>query len=150
VEEQKNTPGEKPPKKAPGQAAWQPGADAGRTTGQGWRGAARDRRLEPNAPFGHWRSRNEIYFGMAVSNLVAYFIIMLDGPLLHTHGITHIETATQAAEALWPVGGRGRHHRHCLLAVPVLAGSAGYAPAEIAAGRSPSNSKFSFFSTRQR
>ena len=64
---------------------------------------------------------------------------MLDtGALLHTHRITHIETATQAAEALRPIGGEFAVLLFAvgiigtgLLAVPVLAGSAGYALAEI-------------------
>jgi NRAMP (natural resistance-associated macrophage protein)-like metal ion transporter len=76
VEEQKNTPAEKPLKNAPGQAA---------------------RQLEP--------MRADTYFGMAVSNVIAYFVMLDTGALLHAHGITHIETATQAAEALRPVGG---------------------------------------------
>jgi Mn2+/Fe2+ NRAMP family transporter len=110
VEEQKNTPGEKPLKKAPTQAA---------------------RQLEP--------MRADTYFGMAVSNVIAYFIMLDTGALLHAHGITHIETATQAAEALRPVGGEFAFLLFavgiigtCLLAVPVLAGSVGYALAEIA------------------
>ncbi len=110
VEEQKNTPGEKPLKKAPGQAA---------------------RQLEPMRP--------DTYFGMAVSNVIAYFITLDTGALLHAHGITHIETATQTAEALRPVGGEFTFLLFAvgiigtgLLAVPVLAGSVGCALAEIA------------------
>jgi NRAMP (natural resistance-associated macrophage protein)-like metal ion transporter len=110
VEEQKNTPGEKPLKKAPGQAA---------------------RQLQPMCA--------DTYFGMAVSNIIAYFIMLDTGFLLHTHGMTHIETATQAAEALRPVGGEFAFLLFAigiigtgLLAVPVLAGSGGYALAEIA------------------
>jgi NRAMP (natural resistance-associated macrophage protein)-like metal ion transporter len=110
VEEQKNTPGEKPLKKAPGQAAQQ---------------------LQP--------MRADTYFGMAVSNIIAYFIILDTGALLHAHGITRIETATQAAEALRPVGGEFAFLLFAagiigtgLLAVPVLAGSVGYALAEVA------------------
>ncbi len=110
VEEQKNTSGEKPLKKAPGQAA---------------------RQLEP--------MRADTYFGMAVSNAIAYVIMLDAGALLHTHGITQIETATQAAEALRPVGGEFAFLLFAvgiigtgLLAVPVLAGSVGYALAEIA------------------
>jgi NRAMP (natural resistance-associated macrophage protein)-like metal ion transporter len=110
VEEQKNTPGEKPLKKAPGQAT---------------------RQLEP--------MRADTYFGMAVSNVIAYFIMLDTGALLHAHGITHIETATQAAEALRPIGGAFAFLLFAvgiigtgLLAVPVLAASVGYALAEIA------------------
>jgi Mn2+/Fe2+ NRAMP family transporter len=61
------------------------------------------------------------------------------GALLHAHGVTRIETATQATEALRPVGGEFAFLLLAagiigtgLLAVPVLAGSVGYALAEIA------------------
>jgi Mn2+/Fe2+ NRAMP family transporter len=83
--------------------------------------------------------RADTYFGMAVSNIIAYFIMLDTGALLHTHGVTQIETATQAAEALRPVGGEFAFLLFAigiigtgLLAVPVLAGSVGYALAEIA------------------
>jgi Mn2+/Fe2+ NRAMP family transporter len=76
---------------------------------------------------------------MAVSNIIAYFIMLDTGALLHAHGLTQIETATQAAEALRPVGGEFAFLLFAtgiigtgLLAVPVLAGSVGYALAEIA------------------
>jgi NRAMP (natural resistance-associated macrophage protein)-like metal ion transporter len=110
VEDQNTTPGEKPLRVAPRQAAAQ---------------------LEP--------MRADTYFGMAVSNLIAYFIMLDTGALLHAHGITQIETATQAAEALRPVGGEFAFLLFAigiigtgLLAVPVLAGSVGYALAELA------------------
>ena len=74
---------------------------------------------------------------MTFSNLIAFFIIVTTAATLDAHGITKIETAAQAAEALRPIAGefdlravRGGHHRHRLLAVPVLAGSAAYAVAE--------------------
>ena len=83
--------------------------------------------------------RADTYFGMAVSNIIAYFIMLDTGALLHTHGATQIETATQAAEALRPVGGEFAFLLFAigiigtgLLAVPVLAGSVGYALAELA------------------
>ena len=54
------------------------------------------------------------------------------------HGITHIDTAAQAAEALRPIGGPLAFALFAagiigtgLLAVPVLAGSAAYAVAEV-------------------
>jgi Mn2+/Fe2+ NRAMP family transporter len=57
---------------------------------------------------------------------------------LHLHGVTHIDTAAQAAEALRPVGGPFAFALFALgiigtglLAVPVLAGSAAYAVAEV-------------------
>jgi Mn2+/Fe2+ NRAMP family transporter len=57
---------------------------------------------------------------------------------LHSHGITRIDTAAQAAEALRPIGGPLTFALFAagiigtgLLAVPVLAGSAAYAVAEV-------------------
>ncbi len=75
--------------------------------------------------------------GMVLSNLVAFFIIVTTGATLHAHGITHIGTAQQAAQALRPLAGPLAFFLFALgivgtglLAVPVLAGSAGYAVAE--------------------
>jgi NRAMP (natural resistance-associated macrophage protein)-like metal ion transporter len=75
--------------------------------------------------------------GMVLSNLVAFFIIVTTGATLHAHGITHIGTAQQAAQALRPLAGPLAFVLFALgivgtglLAVPVLAGSAGYAVAE--------------------
>jgi Mn2+/Fe2+ NRAMP family transporter len=74
---------------------------------------------------------------MVLSNVVAYFIILATASTLHTHGITRIETAAQAAEALRPIAGRFAEVIFALgiigtglLAVPVLAGSAAYAVGE--------------------
>ena len=75
--------------------------------------------------------------GMLLSNLIGYFIIITTAATLHAHGITHIGTASQAAEALRPFAGPFAFFLFStgiigtgLLAVPVLAGSAGYAVAE--------------------
>jgi Mn2+/Fe2+ NRAMP family transporter len=83
--------------------------------------------------------RADTYFGMAVSNIIAYFIMLDTGALLHAHDTRQIETAIQAAEALRPVGGEFAFLLFAigiigtgLLAVPVLAGSVGYALAELA------------------
>jgi Mn2+/Fe2+ NRAMP family transporter len=64
---------------------------------------------------------------------------------LHAHGITQIETAKQAAEALLPLAGRGAYLIFTMalagtgmLAVPVLAGSSAYAIGEAAKWRSAS------------
>jgi NRAMP (natural resistance-associated macrophage protein)-like metal ion transporter len=79
----------------------------------------------------------DTWTGMSVSNLIAFFIIVTTGATLHTHGITKIDTATQAAEALRPIAGVFTFALFAagiigtgLLAVPVLAGSAAYAVAE--------------------
>ena len=83
------------------------------------------------------RIRWDTYLGMGFSNLIAFFIILSTAATLHAAGITHIETAAQAAEALRPIGGPATFLIFCLgilgtgmLAVPVLAGSAAYAVAE--------------------
>ncbi len=75
--------------------------------------------------------------GMVLSNLVGFFIIVTTGATLHAHGITNIGTAQQAAQALRPLAGPLAFALFALgivgtglLAVPVLAGSAGYAVAE--------------------
>ena len=77
------------------------------------------------------------WVGMAVSNLVAYCIILTAAVVLHAHGITDIQTSSQAAEALRPVAGRFAFLLFSvgiigtgLLAVPVLAGSSAYALGE--------------------
>jgi Mn2+/Fe2+ NRAMP family transporter len=80
----------------------------------------------------------DTWIGMIASNLVAFFIIVTTAATLHSHGITHIDTAAQAAEALRPVGGPFAFALFAagiigtgLLAVPVLAGSAAYAVSEV-------------------
>jgi NRAMP (natural resistance-associated macrophage protein)-like metal ion transporter len=83
------------------------------------------------------RIRFDTYFGMAVSNLVAFFIILSAAVTLHAHGITEIDTSEQAAQALKPLAGPLTFTLFALgiigtglLAVPVLAGSAAYAVGE--------------------
>jgi NRAMP (natural resistance-associated macrophage protein)-like metal ion transporter len=75
--------------------------------------------------------------GMAFSNLIAFFIMLTTAVTLHAHGLHDIQTSTQAAEALRPIGGEftfllfaGGIIGTGMLAVPVLAGSAAYAVAE--------------------
>jgi NRAMP (natural resistance-associated macrophage protein)-like metal ion transporter len=83
------------------------------------------------------RIRFDTATGMLYSNLIGFFIIVTTGATLHAHGITEINTAEQAAEALRPLAGPLGFFLFAvgiigtgLLAVPVLAGSAGYAVAE--------------------
>src|SRR5207248_5357673 len=68
---------------------------------------------------------------------IAFFIIVTTAATLNVHGITNIQTASQAAEALRPIAGELTFALFAagiigtgLLAVPVLAGSAAYAAAE--------------------
>ena len=82
-------------------------------------------------------ARNDVVFGMFFSNFVMYFIILTTAATLHAHGVTHIATAQQAAEALRPLAGNGAYWLFTLgligtgmLGVPVLAGSSAYAIAE--------------------
>ena len=83
------------------------------------------------------RIRVDTYLGMALSNVIAFFIILSAAVTLHAHGITDIQTSSQAAEALRPLAGRFAFTLFTLgivgtglLAVPVLAGSAAYAVGE--------------------
>ncbi len=75
--------------------------------------------------------------GMLASNLIALAIMISTAATLHQAGITNINTASDAAKALEPIAGRFAFALFSLgiigtglLAVPVLAGSAGYAIAE--------------------
>jgi len=81
--------------------------------------------------------RIDVWSGMLLSNIVMFFIIAACGGILFKQGITHIETAAQAAEALRPFAGDATYFLFAigligtgLLAIPVLAGSTSYALAE--------------------
>lgn len=81
--------------------------------------------------------RIDVWSGMFLSNVVMFFIIAACGGILFKQGITHIETAAQAAEALRPFAGDATYFLFAigligtgLLAIPVLAGSTSYALAE--------------------
>jgi NRAMP (natural resistance-associated macrophage protein)-like metal ion transporter len=88
-------------------------------------------------------ARLDVATGMFFSNLVMFFIILATGATLHVSGQTQIESARQAAEALRPLAGDGAYLLFAigligtgLLAVPVLAGSASFAVAEVFGWRS--------------
>jgi NRAMP (natural resistance-associated macrophage protein)-like metal ion transporter len=83
------------------------------------------------------RIRIDTYFGMFISNAVAWFIILAAAVTLHAKGQTDIGSAQQAAEALKPIGGKfafllfaGGIIGTGMMAVPVLAGSAAFAIGE--------------------
>jgi NRAMP (natural resistance-associated macrophage protein)-like metal ion transporter len=85
------------------------------------------------------RIKVDTIIGMGFSNLIAFFIILSTAATLHAAGVTDIQTSAQAAEALRPLAGEFTFLLFSLgiigtglLAVPVLAGSAGYAVAEAA------------------
>lgn len=81
--------------------------------------------------------RVDTVFGMFFSNIVMFFIIVTAASTLGVAGITHIDTAAQAAQALRPLAGNfafilftGGIIGTGLLALPVLAGSSAYAVSE--------------------
>jgi NRAMP (natural resistance-associated macrophage protein)-like metal ion transporter len=83
------------------------------------------------------RIRWDTWSGMLYSNLTAFFIILATAVTLHVAGVTDIQTATQAAQALRPLAGDFAFYLFALgilgvgaVGVPVLAGSAAYAVAE--------------------
>jgi NRAMP (natural resistance-associated macrophage protein)-like metal ion transporter len=90
----------------------------------------------------------DVNAGMFFSNAIMYFIILTTAATLHRAGITDVQTAQQAAEALRPLAGSGAALLFTLglvgtgmLGVPVLAGSAAYAVAEAAAWRAGMDEK---------
>jgi len=81
--------------------------------------------------------RIDVWSGMLLSNVVMFFIIAACGAVLFPQGISHIQTAAQAAEALRPFAGNSTYWLFAigiigtgLLAIPVLAGASSYAAAE--------------------
>jgi NRAMP (natural resistance-associated macrophage protein)-like metal ion transporter len=81
--------------------------------------------------------RTDVTSGMLFSNAVMWFIIVTTASTLFRNGITNIDSAPKAAEALRPIAGDFAYALFAagiigtgLLAVPVLAGSAAYAVAE--------------------
>jgi Mn2+/Fe2+ NRAMP family transporter len=84
------------------------------------------------------RIRIDTYLGMALSNVVALFVVFTTAATLHAHGVTDIQTSAQAALALRPIAGEFAFLVFALgiigtglLALPVLAGSAAYALGEL-------------------
>lgn len=111
-----------------------------------------DQRERPGAhPLTHapWEAKSEFTriridtsLGMALSNVIAFFIVVTTAATLHAHGMTDIQTSGQAAEALRAVAGPFTFVIFAagiigtgLLTVPVLAGSAAYAVGELLSWR---------------
>ncbi len=89
------------------------------------------------APAALSRIRLDTISGMLASNLIALAIMISTAATLNKAGVTHIETAADAAKALEPIAGPFAFALFSLgiigtglLSIPVLAGSAGYAIAE--------------------
>jgi NRAMP (natural resistance-associated macrophage protein)-like metal ion transporter len=83
--------------------------------------------------------RKDTFAGMALANVVFLFIVVTTAFVLHNNGITHINSAAEAAQALRPLAGNLAYLLFTigifgvgLLSVPVLAGSSAYAVCEIA------------------
>lgn len=102
--------------------------DAGRTTLKLRKGATPE---EISA------SHIDVALGTLFSNVVMFFIIVTTAVTLNRHGVTHIATTRDAAEALRPLAGRLAALLFTigvvgvgLLAIPTLAGSAAYAFAD--------------------
>jgi len=83
------------------------------------------------------RIRIDTWFGMILSNAIAFAIMLTTAVTLHDAGVTDIQTSAQAALALRPIAGDLAFTLFAagiigtgLLAIPVLAGSAAYAVAE--------------------
>jgi NRAMP (natural resistance-associated macrophage protein)-like metal ion transporter len=103
-----------------------------------------DRVRQRQALLGNLRIlRVDTILGMILSEIATWFIIFTTGSVLHTHGVTTITTADQAAAALEPLVHTFPHAGTLakvifavgilgvgLLGIPVLAGSAAYAVAE--------------------
>ena len=84
-----------------------------------------------------YRIRIDTTIGMMFSNVIAFFVILTTAAVLNANGVTNINSATQAAEALRPLAGNFTFLLFALgiigtglLAIPVLAGSAAYGVAE--------------------
>jgi NRAMP (natural resistance-associated macrophage protein)-like metal ion transporter len=81
--------------------------------------------------------RQDVWSGMLLSNIVMFFIIATCAATLFASGITNVESAAQAADALRPIAGEQAYLLFTLgiigtgmLSIPVLAGSASYAISE--------------------
>ncbi len=95
------------------------------------------------------RIKQDTWFGMTFSNVIALCIVIATAVTLNAHGVTNIQTSAQAAEALRPVAGDFAFVVFALgivgtgmLAIPVLAGSAAYAVSELFGWRAGLSSGF--------
>ena len=84
------------------------------------------------------RAQIDVDAGMVLANIVFYFIVLTTAATLFPAGVRHINTAREAAEALRPLAGSQAEIIFAigfigtgLLSIPVLAGSAAYAVAEV-------------------
>ena len=92
-------------------------------------------------------------FGMGFSNIIAFFIMLTTAATLFPNGIHHIQSSAEAAAALRPIAGDFAFILFAmgiigtgLLAIPVLAGSAAYAVAELM--KKPASLKLTVWSAK--
>jgi NRAMP (natural resistance-associated macrophage protein)-like metal ion transporter len=95
----------------------------------------RDRTAQAAREFA--RIDTDTWVGMAYSNLVSLAIIIATAATLHQAGVTDIQSSSQAAQALRPIGGAFTFLLFAsgiigtgMLAIPVLAGASAYAVCE--------------------
>jgi NRAMP (natural resistance-associated macrophage protein)-like metal ion transporter len=99
--------------------------------------------------------RTDIATGIAFAELIVWTIIITTAGSLHSHGVTDIQSAEQAAKALEPLVKTFPHAGEIskaifafgivgtgLLAIPVLAGSSGYALADTFGWKQGLNKRF--------
>lgn len=97
------------------------------------------KKAEPRAAERELRRINlDTIIGMGVSNIIAFFIVLTTAVTLNQSGHTDIQTSAQAAQALKPIAGQFAFLLFSLgligtglLSIPTLAGSTGYAAAEL-------------------
>ena len=98
---------------------------------------AREEASRPETSRGDvWFLRQDTIVGMLFSNAITFFVIIAAAATLHAQGRTDVQTAVQAAQVLKPLAGNFTFVLFTagivsagLLAIPVMAGSSGYAVA---------------------
>lgn len=93
--------------------------------------------------------KQDVDFGMSISGLVMYFIILTSGTVLYNSGVREINTVEQAALALKPLAGNFAYILFAigvigtgLIAIPVLSGSLSYIFTETFGWEKGLNKKF--------
>ncbi len=93
-------------------------------------------------------ARDDVIVGMTFSNLVSYVIIVTAAATLYRAGHRDVQTTAEAAQALRPLAGNAAALLFAigligsgLLAIPVLAGSASFAIAELRGWRAGLNER---------
>ncbi len=91
----------------------------------------------------------DVNFGMLLSNIVMFFLILATGTALFGAGIRQIDTVEQAAKALEPVAGKASYFLFAIgvigtgfLAIPVLSGSLSYIVSETFGWKGNLNKKY--------